>query len=497
MVADNASLHDQPAPTLPDPAGREKRLVALSSVVAAVFLTAIKLAVGLMTGSLGILSEAAHSGLDLVAAGVTFLAVRVSDRPADREHTYGHGKVENLSALFETLLLLGTCVWIIYEAVQRLFFKHVEVESSGWAFVVMGVSIVVDVTRSRALMKAARKYNSQALEADALHFSTDVYSSAVVILGLILVLASDYLRQPWLARADAAAALGVAGIVIYISAQLGRRTVAALLDAVPGETHDRVIQAVSAVPGVLKVERVRLRHSGADAFADLTVQVERAAALERAHAIASSAETAVHAVLPGADVVVHVEPVRAAAEDLTTSVRLLAARHGMGAHSIRSFDTTRRARGRHGVGVELHLEVSDRLSVDEAHQHVTAFEDELKRSRPEVREVVTHIEPVGDTAAAVGQHARADEANRVREALRDWQAEDGAHCHPHAVTVRRVGDELAVSLHCKMAGDTPLADAHVVSEQVEQALRRRLPDLGRIVIHIEPQASDAQVKNEK
>jgi cation diffusion facilitator family transporter len=485
-------IHSAPLPTPHDAAtniaaGREKRLVALSSVAAAVFLTAMKLTVGLMTGSLGILAEAAHSALDLVAAGITFFAVRVSDRPADREHTYGHGKVENLSALFETALLFGTCAWIIYEAVQRLFFEHVEVQSSWWAFVVMGVSIVVDISRSRALMRAARKYKSQALEADALHFSTDVYSSAVVILGLGLVAMADRLGLPWLAKGDAGAALVVAGIVIYISAQLGRRTVAGLLDAVPGETRDRVRQAVGAVPGVLHVERVRLRQSGPDAFADLTVQVERAEALEDAHAIASNAEAAVHTILPDADVVVHVEPVRSSDESLTTSTRLLAAQLGLGAHSIRTFETVGGPENRRGVGVELHLEVSDRLSVDEAHRQVTAFEEALRRARPEVREVVTHIEPVGDGAATTGQCVCDAEADRVRGALLDWQAEEGGSCQPHAVTVRRIGDELAVALHCEMAGDTPLADAHILSEQAEQALRRRLPDVGRVVIHIEPE----------
>ena len=208
-------------------ADREKHWVALSSVLAAIFLTGMKLVVGLMTGSLGILSEAAHSGLDLVAAVVTLFAVRISGRPADREHTYGHGKVENLSALFETVLLLVTCIWIIYEAIQRLFFKEVLVEASIWAFVIMGVSIVIDFSRSRALARVAKKYQSQALEADALHFSTDIWSSSVVIGGLLLVRGADWLGLAWLTKADALAAMGVAGIVVYISAQLGQRTIAA------------------------------------------------------------------------------------------------------------------------------------------------------------------------------------------------------------------------------------------------------------------------------
>lgn len=215
-------------------ADSEKKSVALTSVLAAVALTTFKIIVGLMTGSLGILAEAAHSGLDLVAALVTFLAVRVSGKPADEEHRYGHGKIENLSALFETLLLLLTCVWIIDEAVQRIFFQNVAVEVSIWSFIVMGVSIVIDYNRSRMLSRAAIKHKSQALEADALHFSTDIWSSSVVILGLAAVWVGDRFPQlTFLHKANSLAALGVAIIVVYVSFQLGKRTVQALLDTAP------------------------------------------------------------------------------------------------------------------------------------------------------------------------------------------------------------------------------------------------------------------------
>ena len=220
--------HEQPG------SKKEKRAAALSSVIAAIGLTTFKLIVGLLTNSLGILAEAAHSGLDLVAAAMTYFAVRVSDKPADKEHPFGHGKIENLSALFETVLLLGTSAWIIYEAVQRLFFVSVKVEASIWSFIVMGTSIVIDFTRSRLLSRAARKYNSQALEADALHFSTDIWSSSVVILGLIgLSVARRIPGLDWMHKADSLAALVVAVIVIYISAELGWRTISALLDTAP------------------------------------------------------------------------------------------------------------------------------------------------------------------------------------------------------------------------------------------------------------------------
>ncbi|MHB8077780.1 MAG: cation diffusion facilitator family transporter [Candidatus Krumholzibacteriia bacterium] len=285
----------------------EKRNVALSSVAGAVVLTGMKLIVGLMTGSLGILSEAAHSALDLVAAVVTFFAVRVSARPADREHTYGHGKVENLSALFETMLLLFTCVWIVREAIDRLFHRQVEVEATVWAFAVMVVSIVIDISRSRALSRVAKKYGSQALEADALHFSTDIWSSSVVLVGLALVVVAQRTGLLWLQRADAVAALGVAVIVVWVSIQLGRRTIAELLDEIPHGTRDEVQRALR-LPGVTEVVRVRLRRSGPASFADVTLRVAHDTTLESGHAIADAAELTVQRLLPGADVMVHIEP---------------------------------------------------------------------------------------------------------------------------------------------------------------------------------------------
>src|SRR5512138_2455722 len=213
---------------------KEKSSAALSSVVAAVCLTTFKVIVGILTGSLGILAEAAHSGLDLVAALVTFFAVRISGKPADEDHRYGHGKIENLSAFFETILLLVTAVWIIYEAIQRLFFKSVDVEISVWAFVVMGVSILIDYTRSRVLYRAAKAHNSQALEADALHFSTDIWSSSVVILGLVCVTISKTVPAlRFLEKADSIAASIVALIVVYVSLEMGARTVHGLLDTAP------------------------------------------------------------------------------------------------------------------------------------------------------------------------------------------------------------------------------------------------------------------------
>ncbi len=290
-------------------AEQEKTSAALSSVLAAIGLTTFKIIVGVTTGSLGILAEAAHSGLDLVAAMVTLFAVRFSGKPADSEHLYGHGKIENLSALFETLLLLGTCVWIIYEAIQRLFFKQVVVEASIWAFIVMAVSIIVDFTRSRVLAAAARKHNSQALEADALHFSTDIWSSSVVILGLIGVfIAGRIPALSFLHKADAGAALGVAVIVIYISVQLGGRTIQALLDSAPAGMVEKITQALAELPGVIDCHNVRIRYSGPHMFVDVHVTMDGSLTLYEAHHLSDEIEQKVGMLSPGADVTVHPEP---------------------------------------------------------------------------------------------------------------------------------------------------------------------------------------------
>jgi cation diffusion facilitator family transporter len=269
--------------------------------VAAVGLTAFKIVVGLSTGSLGILAEAAHSGLDLVAAGLTFLAVRFSGRPADREHPYGHGKIENLSALVETLLLLLTCTWIVWEAVHRLRFHETQVQVTVWSVAVMLTSIVIDVSRSRMLARMAKKYRSQALEADALHFRTDVWSSAVVIVGL----ASVKLGWWW---GDAVAALGVSALVVWVSVQLGRRTVDALLDTAPAGMEERVAAAVSTVEGVRDCHQVRVRYSGPVLFIDLHVLVDGAQTLTEAHKLTETIEAVIQEIAPQADVTVHPEP---------------------------------------------------------------------------------------------------------------------------------------------------------------------------------------------
>ena len=281
---------------------KEKNRVALTSVIAAVFITAFKLTIGLLTGSLGILSEALHSALDMVAAIITFFSVRVSDKPADKEHNYGHGKVENLSALIETLLLLVTCVWIIYEAVHRLISGNMHIEVSIWSYVVVICSIIIDFTRSRALYKVARKHNSQALEADALHFSTDIWSSTVVLFGLL-----SYQFLGWYA-ADSIAALCVAVIVLFISYQLGRKAIDVLLDKSPVNATQTVHAILKEFPEVLKYHGLKARTAGADTFIKFNVHFDPELSLREVHEVCDKIELKIQSLIPRSEVYIHAEP---------------------------------------------------------------------------------------------------------------------------------------------------------------------------------------------
>jgi cation diffusion facilitator family transporter len=460
-------------------AGREKRWVALTSVGAAIVLTGTKLVVGLVTGSLGLLAEAAHSGLDLVAAVVTYFAVRLSDKPADAEHLYGHGKVENLSALIETLLLLLTCGWIISEAVERLFFKDVPVDATTWSFLVIVASIMIDVSRSRALMRAARKHGSQALEADALHFGTDVWSSAVVLLGLILVKIGDVNPSfRALVRADAVAALLVALIVVYVSVRLGRRTVDALLDRAPAGLYARVARAVRGVPGVLECRQLRLRQAGNQTFVDLVIGVERGRSLESSHAVGTTVEQRIRDALPNADVVVHVDPMCGADETLAERIRAIAINEGQTVHNILVSEEGGR------VYVELHIEADENLELRLAHDRADRLEAALRAELPSVAEIITHIEP----------HRRRDEPLRdvtgssaaLIARVRHIVAETPGVTECHDIALRRAGGEMFLAMHCTFAHGLAIGAVHEISTHLEERLRGAIPGLVRVTTHPEP-----------
>jgi len=475
--SDNAHMAGTPAVYSPESMRAEKRGVAGNSVLAALAVTVFKIVVGVSTGSLGILSEAAHSGLDLLAAIITLMSVRVSDKPADSEHQYGHGKVENFSAFIETGLLLLTCIWIVYEAIRRLFFHHADVEPSIAAFIVMFVSMAVDFWRSRALGKIASKYDSQALEADALHFSTDIWSSAVVVLGLVLVLVGRSYGISWLASADPVAALCVAVIVVYVSSRLARRTIDALLDAVPGDERGKIVAEIAKVDGLLEVDRVRIRRAGNRYFADVTVGLARNVTFQRSEQISAAVTDAVRQVLPGADVVVHSTPRAVNTENIFDRVRAVATRRNLNVHDVSVQDLGGQ------LHVEQHLELDERLSLKDAHDQVTRLESEIREDVPEIFSILTHIESEPATIET-GDEIVTDAELEYR--LRQVVDEFPEVLDMHDVEIKRVGGRLYVSCHCTMSDELPLSRVHDISTELEIRFKQKAPELFRVLIHPEP-----------
>ncbi len=472
-----AGMSEAQAAVKPGSMRKEKRAVAGSSVLAAIVVTTLKIVVGISTGSLGILSEAAHSGLDLVAALVTFFSVQVSDKPADADHQYGHGKFENFSAFIETALLLLTCVWIIYEAIKRLFFQSVEIEPSIAAFVVMFLSIAVDVWRSRALGRIAAKYDSQALEADALHFSTDVWSSAVVIVGLTLVWMARSYHLPWLFRADPVTALFVAGVVISVSWRLARKTVDGLLDAAPPGVRSQILDRLRTVEGVLDVDRVRFRKAGNRFFADVSVGLERNVTFQRSQQVSDAVTSRVREVLPDADVVVHSVPRAGRGENIFDRIRGVATRHNFNVHDVSVQDLNGQ------LHVEQHLELDERLSMKQAHDEVTRLETEMRVEVPEISTILTHIESEPATIERGEEIVREPELERR---LKNIVKEFPEVMDLHEFQFKKVKARLYVSCHCTLPDDMPLSRVHDVQTSLETRFKHDAPELFKVLIHPEP-----------
>ncbi len=450
----------------------EKKAVALTSVGAALFLTAIKLVVGLQTNSLGILSEAAHSALDLIAALLTYGAVAVADKPPDEEHQYGHGKIENVSAFAQTILLVFTCAWIIYEAVSRLLSHETHIEANVWAFVVMGTAIVVDLGRSRALTTIARRHHSQALEADALHFSSDVWTSAVVILGLVSV----SLGYPMV---DAVAAIMVAFLVLFVSYKLGKRTVDALMDRVPRGLYEEIVRAIRQVEGVEEVRSIRLRPSGAKVFVDTTIAVRRTIPFERAHAIMDSVERAIHSLHPHIDVVVHAEPLTSPDETVGDKVRMIVLKKGLRApHNLE----VQNVDGKYFIDFD--LEYQKGKSFIEAHALAHEVEEAIRRDVRSVDKVTIHME---EYEPGEGRFADvSDEERSLCDEIRDVLRSDPRVLDCSEITLLKFGQAYNLTVSCHVDKTKTLDEVHSIIADVESRLYQQFKQLRRITIHAEP-----------
>jgi cation diffusion facilitator family transporter len=448
---------------------------ALYSVLAAAFLVAVKLVTGLITGSLGLIAEAAHSGTDLVAALLTLFAIRVATRPADEQHHYGHGKAEHLAALAESSFLLVISGLLAWRAIDRLAAAQPpEVDAAWWAFVVLGLVILVDASRASLSYRAAREHHSAALESNALHFASDLLGTLAVVVGLIFVAAGE-------PRADAVAALIVAGIVCLMAGRLVKRSVDVLMDRASEEAATSVRRALEGMQ--VEVRRLRIRHAAGRDFVELVVALSADAGLAQAHTTADAIEDAIRAELPGADVVVHVEP-RAVEGDLRERATVAA----LSVPDVREIHNVRVMQVDGGYELSLHVKLPRGLSLGDAHETVEDLESAVRRAVPELRMVHTHIEPLSRTDWA-SKPAR-DEVAAEREAIEDVVRRYTGH-GAAAVRFRDAERGRVALITVLLPADQPLPSAHRRAGEIEAAVRERCPGLADVIVHTEPAAASA------
>jgi cation diffusion facilitator family transporter len=442
-----------------------QRRTALVSVFAAAALLVLKLVTGLATGSLGLLSEALHSGTDLVAALLTFFAVGIAVRPADRHHAYGHGKAEHLAALAEASILALLSVGVAIAAVRR-FSEPPELEIAWWAFAVVLVVIVVDASRMTLSFRAAREYDSAALESNALHFASDFAGSTAVLVGLAFANAGH-------PEGDAVAALFVAVLVIAAAVRLVRRNVDVLMDSVPDEVEDVARAAIDSVEGV-ELRRLRMRQAGGRQFADVVIGVPAGAAVGQGHAAADAVEDAVREALPKSDVVVHVEPGDEQEVRDRAHAAALAVPGVREVHNVTVLNVGRE------LEISLHLKLPGDLPLNDAHELAERVERSIRAAVPEAARVQTHLEPLAEVA-------RGWEVERDRAAIEQLVREETGRAPRELRFLRsRSPDGVVAHLTLSVDGATPLADAHAQASRVEERIRREQPEIGEIIVHTEP-----------
>jgi len=456
----------------------EKRHVALNSMVAAAIMTLLKLAAGLFSGSLGVLSDAAHSGLDLVGVTLTFFSVQVSDKPADDDHTYGHGKFENLSAFAEAGLMAISCAWIIWEAMQRIIRHTVELHHSIWPVLVLLLSIAVDYWRSRRLRIVAERTGSPALATDAFHFASDIWSTLAVLIGLGASWIGAHFQIGWLCYADPCAAVLVSLLILRLTLTLGRETVAVLTDQVPAETRQILVHEVELVEGVLAVEQARVRRSGAGYFADLTLALPRGFTFEHTGELVRAATEAAHRALPTADVVIHTVPREARAESIFDRVRAVAARNNVSVHDLS-------VQSLHGkLRVEQHVELNENMPLKIAHAFVSEMEAEILREAPEIDSVLTHIE--SEPATIEQPEEMVEEDRKIEVALRAAARLFPEVVDVHQILVGRTREHIYLSCHCTLPDDLAMQRVHEVMTGLEDRFKLECPEVQRVTIHPEP-----------
>jgi cation diffusion facilitator family transporter len=455
-----------------------KRRVALHSMIAAAVMTLLKLVAGLLSGSLGVLSDAAHSALDLVGVTLTFFSVRVSDKPADEDHTYGHGKIENLSAIGEAGLMVVSCAWIVWEAMQRIISHTVVLHHSMWPVLVLLTSIGVDWWRSGRLRAVAERTGSPALATDAFHFASDIWSTVAVLAGLGASWVGMHFGIAWLRYADPFAAVVVSLMILRMTLYLGRETVAVLMDEVPAETRQRLVDEVGKVEGVLEVEQARVRRAGSIYFADLTLALPRQDTFEHTGELVRAATEAAHRALPQADVVIHTVPRESRAESIFDRVRAVAARNNVNVHELS-------VQSHHGrLRVEQHVELDENMPLLTAHGFVSAMEAEILRETPEIDSVLTHIESEPATIEQPEEMVEVD--RKIERALRTTASLFSEIKDVHQIVVGRTVDHISLSCHCTLPDELPMLRVHEVITALEDRFKLECPEVYRVTIHPEP-----------
>ncbi len=455
---------------------KEVQRAAMWSVLSATFLTLIKLITGILTNSLGVISEALHSGLDLLAAGITLIAVRRASKVADSEHQYGHGKIENFAALAETIILWVTSVWIIYEALRRIELQEWP-EASEWGILVMSIGVIVTFFQSRVLYNAANKHGSQALEADALHFRTDMISSAVVLLGLGFV-------QINIPIADPIAAIGVAFIIFIVSYRLGRRTFDSLTDKAPEGMQEEIVRRVSQVSGVIDCTRVRVRHSGPELFADIVEKVDEGVATAEAHSIAEAIEKELKPLAHRIDVIVHIEPAEGTIEQYSGLNIYDQMQHiartlpeVLSVHNIRVFEIS------DSLDIAADLEMSSDLTLERAHDVSEQFEEGLRTLVKNVNSVTLHLE----TALTKDESADiTSKSSEIVESVKHIVSEYSPPIQYRNSTIKRENSGVTVLLDCTIPGEITLTESHDIAESIEKKIIETLQIVKTVYVHFDP-----------
>ncbi len=439
-------------------------------MAAAIALIALKLGAGLASHSLGLISEALHSGTDLVAALLTFFAVGVAVRPADVAHQYGHGKAEHLSALAEAAILAAASFFIAWRAVTHLVGERTaSVEARWYAFAVIVIVIVVDISRTIVLWRASRRYRSAALASNALHFASDLGGSIAVLVGLVLVHEGHK-------RADSAAALFVAVLVLLAAARLMKRNVDVLMDRAPADAQEAARAAIAGIDPPVTLQRLRMRQAGPRQFMDVVITVPPGAAVGQGHAAADRVEDALNSALPGSDVVVHVEP-----QEDEAAIRDRAHAAALGVPSVREVHNVSVLDVGGRTEVSLHLKLPGELTLEEAHEVANQVESAIAAAVPEVDSVQTHIEPLSEEVE--GRRMDDDRAERdvVLRIVREVTGEE-----PRELRFVRTDEGLLAYLTLGLDPSSQLAEAHARASEIEERIRRARPDIADVIVHTEP-----------